>query len=137
MCIHRNLSILDNQCNTCSVHRRSWHGPPPFFPNFLFTNLFSIQFLYFFIISSLFPYFNLFVSIFIHSYVNIKLHVSTLYRYYCPQDGLLVSIQYNTIQYNTIQYNTIQCNAMQCNAMQCNAMQYNTIQYNTIHFYSN
>jgi hypothetical protein len=29
-------------------------------------------------IFSLFPYFNLFVSIFIQSYVNIKLHVSTL-----------------------------------------------------------
>ena len=52
----------------------------PLFSNFLFTNLFSIKFLYFFIISSLFPYFNLFVSIFIQSYVNIKLHVSTLYR---------------------------------------------------------
>jgi hypothetical protein len=26
------------------------------------------------------PYFNMFVSIFIQSYVNIKLHVSTLYR---------------------------------------------------------
>ena len=51
--------------------------PPPFFLMFLF----SIKFLYFFIISSLFPYFNLFVSIFIQSYVNIKLHVSTLYRY--------------------------------------------------------
>jgi hypothetical protein len=50
---------------------------PPF-SNFLFTNLFSIKFLYFFIISSLFPYFNLFVSIFIQSYANIKLHVSTL-----------------------------------------------------------
>ena len=50
----------------------------PFFSNFLFTNLFSIKFLYFFIISSLFPYFNLYVSIFIQSYVNIKLHVSTL-----------------------------------------------------------
>ena len=34
---------------------------PPF-SNFLFANLFSIKFLYFFIISSLFPYFNLFVS---------------------------------------------------------------------------
>jgi hypothetical protein len=45
------------------------HHPP--FSNFLFTNLFSITFLYFFIISSLFPYFNLFVSIFIQ-YVNIK-----------------------------------------------------------------
>ena len=53
----------------------------PLFSNFLFTNLFSIKFLYFFIISSLFPYFNLFVSIFIQSHVNIKLHVSTLYRY--------------------------------------------------------
>ena len=62
-------------------YRRSWHGPPPLFFNFLFTNLFSIKFIYFFIISSLFPYFNLFVSIFIQSYVNIKLHVSTLYRW--------------------------------------------------------
>jgi hypothetical protein len=49
---------------------------PPTFFNFLFTNLFSIKFIYFFIISSLFPYFNLFVSIFIQSYVNIKLHVN-------------------------------------------------------------
>ena len=48
------------------------------FTNFRFTNLFSLKFLYFFIISSLFPYFNLFVSIFIRSYANIKLHVSTL-----------------------------------------------------------
>ena len=53
------------------------HSPPPF-SNFLFTNLFSITFLYFFIVSTLFPYFNLFVSIFIQSYANIKLHVSTL-----------------------------------------------------------
>jgi hypothetical protein len=53
----------------------------PLFSNFLFTNLFSIRFLYFFIISSLFLYFNLFVSVLIQSYVNIKLHVSTLYRY--------------------------------------------------------
>ena len=50
----------------------------PLFSNILFTNLFSIKFLHFFIISF---YFNLFVSIFIQSYVNIKLHVSTLYRY--------------------------------------------------------
>jgi hypothetical protein len=55
---------------------RTYHPP---FSNFLITNLFSIKFLYFFIISSLFPYFNLFVSIFIQFYVNIKLHVSTLY----------------------------------------------------------
>ena len=58
---------------------RSTDHPP--FSNFLFFNLFSIKFLYFFIISSLFPYFNLFVSIFMHYYVNIKLHVSTLYCY--------------------------------------------------------
>ena len=55
------------------------HRPAtPLFSNFLFTNLFSITFLYFFINSSLFPYFNLFVSIFIQSYVNIKLPESTL-----------------------------------------------------------
>ena len=54
--------------------------PPPFFSNFLFTNLFSIKFRYFFMISSFFPYFNLFVSIFIQSYVNNNFHVSTLYR---------------------------------------------------------
>jgi hypothetical protein len=63
-----------------STGTRDTDLPPPFFSNFLFTNLFSIKFLYFFIISSLFPYFNLFVSIFIQSYANIKLHVSTLYR---------------------------------------------------------
>jgi hypothetical protein len=62
-----------------STGARGTDQPP--FSNFLFTNLFSIKFLYFFIISSLFPYFNLFVSIFIQYYVNIKLHVSTLYRY--------------------------------------------------------
>ena len=54
--------------------------PPPF-SNFLFTNLFSIKFLYFFIISSLFPYFNLFVSVFIQYYANNNLHALTLYRY--------------------------------------------------------
>ena len=58
----------------CFMHRRSWHGSPPF-SNFLFTNLFSIKL---FIISSLFHYFNLFVPIFIQSYANIKLHGSTL-----------------------------------------------------------
>jgi hypothetical protein len=31
------------------LHRRSWHGPPPF-SNFLFTNLFSIKCLYFFLL---------------------------------------------------------------------------------------
>ena len=47
-----------------STGARGTDHPP--FSNFLFTNLFSIKFLYFFIISSLFPYFNLLVSIFIN-----------------------------------------------------------------------
>ena len=70
-----NISAHGN----CNTGARGTDLPLPLFSNFLFTNLFSITFLYFFIISSLFPYFNLFVSIFIQSYVNIKLHVSTLY----------------------------------------------------------
>jgi hypothetical protein len=57
----------------------------PLFTNFLFTNLFSIKKNYFFIISSLFPYFNLFVSIFIQSYVNNNFHVSTLSIYIAMQ----------------------------------------------------
>jgi hypothetical protein len=51
---------------------RNYH--PPFFFYFLFTYLFSIEFLYFFIISTLFPHFNLFMSIYIQSYVNSNLH---------------------------------------------------------------
>jgi hypothetical protein len=42
--------------------------PPPLFSNFLFTNLFSIKFLYFFIISSLFPYFI--IQTIGHVYIN-------------------------------------------------------------------
>jgi hypothetical protein len=55
--------------------------PPPFFSLsvYVFTYLFSIKYLYFFIISTLFPHFNLFVSIFKQSYVYSILHVSTLY----------------------------------------------------------
>ena len=74
-------------CFTCfqpqALVARTYH-PLFFFSNFPFTNFFSIKFLYFFIISSLFPYFNLFVSIFTQSYANNNLHVSTLqalYRY--------------------------------------------------------
>jgi hypothetical protein len=49
---------------------------PPFFScNFLFTNLFSITFLYLFIILSLFPYFNLFVSIF-QPYIDLAYQYS-------------------------------------------------------------
>ena len=72
-----SLSMNCDRSVVSSTGARGTDHPP--FSNFPFTNLFSIKFLYFFIISSLFPYFNLFVSIFIQSYVNIKLHVSTLY----------------------------------------------------------
>ena len=71
---HAPVNVTDFSIG--STGARGTDHPP--FLNFLFTNLFSIKFLYFFIISSLFPYFNLFVSIFIQSYVNIKLHVSIL-----------------------------------------------------------
>jgi hypothetical protein len=74
-----SLSMNCDRSVVSSTGARGTDHPP--FSNFPFTNLFSIKFLYFFIISSLFPYFNLFVWIFIQSYVNIKLHVSTLYRY--------------------------------------------------------
>jgi hypothetical protein len=79
-----NLMLTSNcMCRPyIDTNKRSWHGlTAPLFSNFLLTNLFSIKFLYFFIISSLFPYFNLFVSIFVQSYANIKLYVPTLYRY--------------------------------------------------------
>ena len=70
---------------------RTYH-PHPLFSNFLFTNLFSMKFLYFFIISSLFPYFNFFVSIFIQSYANNKLHVSrySILHKACNSAGLKI-----------------------------------------------
>jgi hypothetical protein len=68
--------------------------PSPFFI-FQFTYLFSIKFLYFFIISSVFPYFNLFVSIFIQSYVNSNLHVSTLYL--CMKTVILILYKKNDV----------------------------------------
>ena len=55
----------ENNINVKSTGARGTDHPS--FCNFLFTNLFPIKYLYFFIISSLFPYFNLFVSIFIQS----------------------------------------------------------------------
>ena len=65
--------------STCKIHRRSWHGITTPFLTFCLHIYFRQTFLYFFIISSLFPYFKLIVSIFIQSYVNSNLHVSTLY----------------------------------------------------------
>jgi hypothetical protein len=65
------------------LHRRLWYWLTtfPLFLSFLFANLFSITFLYFFSISTFLPYINLFVSIFIQFYANNNLHVSTLYIY--------------------------------------------------------
>ena len=61
-------------------HRHSWYGlTTSLFANFLLDKFIFNKISLFLIISSLFLYFNLFVSIFIQSYVNIKLHVSTLY----------------------------------------------------------
>ena len=82
--------LCDKDCQWLAIGRwfshvsstgaRGTDHPP--FSNFLFTNLFSIKFLYLFIISSLFPYFNLFVSIFIQSYVNINIAcVNHIYVY--------------------------------------------------------
>ena len=73
------LKLMQGQLPTETTGARGTDLQTPLFSNFLFTNLFSITFLYFFIISSLFPYFNLFVSISMQSYVNSNLHVSTLY----------------------------------------------------------
>ena len=64
--VHMDLWSRWTKNRAQALVARTYHHP--FFSNFLFTNLFSIKFLYFFIISSLFPYFNLFVSIFIQSY---------------------------------------------------------------------
>jgi hypothetical protein len=50
--------------------------------NFMFANLFSITFLYFFTISSLFSYFNLFLSIFIQSYG----YTTTFYWWRKPEE---------------------------------------------------
>ena len=54
--------------------------PSPF-SNFLFAYLFSMEFLYFVIIKFhlFFPYFDLFVSVFMQSCVNSDCHVSILY----------------------------------------------------------
>ena len=54
-CIQENIKFVK------TTGTRGTDLPPPFFSNFLFTDLFSIKFLYFFIISYLFPYFNLII----------------------------------------------------------------------------
>ena len=71
------------------IIRRAWHGitPPPFssnFSNFPFTYLFSIKILYFFIISSLFPYFNLFIFVYnlmlAATFLTFRLHTSIYFQ---------------------------------------------------------
>jgi hypothetical protein len=63
-CRHRHVHITGAGCTD--------HPP---FSNFLFTNLFSMKFLYFFIISSFFPYFNLLVLIFIHWHEQVTIYL--------------------------------------------------------------
>ena len=75
--IHLNMNLFEAQALVART--------TPQFLTFCLQIYFSMKFLYFFIISSLFPYFNLFVSIFIQYYVNIKLHVSTLYTLSCTR----------------------------------------------------
>ena len=58
--------------------------PPPFF-YFLFTYLFSIKCLYFFIISTLFPYFNLLMSILMQFYMFTQ-------TYMCRPQALVARI---------------------------------------------
>jgi hypothetical protein len=74
---------------------RTYH---PLFSNFLFTNLFSIKFLYFFIISSLFPYFNLFVKVYLDNIevrtVNVNRYVLLLFKVY------LDNIEVRTVNVN-------------------------------------
>jgi hypothetical protein len=52
ICMNKHVGIKVSLF-ACFMYRRSWHGPPPF-SNFLFTNLFSIKFLYFILIFHLF-----------------------------------------------------------------------------------
>ena len=76
----------------------SFHQPLPNMVQRLFADVINdaIWFmnihLFFLIILSFFLYFNLFVSIFIQSYVNIKLHVTTLYRIACDVDKYLYRV---------------------------------------------
>jgi hypothetical protein len=70
-----NLNMM-NIYEESTINFWIWRNYPPlffFFITFCFTYLYSIKFLYFFINSYRFPYFNLFVSIFIQSYVNVNL----------------------------------------------------------------
>ena len=52
---HNAMLTSNDPHGECTGARGTDHSP---FSYFLFTNLFSIKFLYFFIISSLFPYFK-------------------------------------------------------------------------------
>ena len=71
-------SYVNINLHLSTTGTRGTELPSPCF-NFLFYIFIFNKILYFFFISCCFPYFNLFVSIFIQSYVNTNLHVSTLY----------------------------------------------------------
>ena len=87
------ISIMFIQLSQALVARNYHNLSPPLFSNFLFTYLFSKKILYFVIIKFhlFFPYFTLFVSISIQSYVFSNYRVSILYLQintwpfsYCP-----------------------------------------------------
>jgi hypothetical protein len=83
----------------------------PSFSNFLFTNLFSIEFLYFFIISSLFPYFNLFVSIFIiwHWKKTIKPQALSVYKFIFNKISLLFHLFFLILKFVRVNIHAILC----------------------------
>ena len=74
------------------MYRSSWYRINTTLFNCLFTYLFS-TFMY--IISSLFPLFNSFLSIFIQFYVNNNVHVSTLwiFRVYIGSTAFLLQVR--------------------------------------------
>ena len=69
-------SYVNINLHLSTTGTRGTELPSPFF-NFLFYIFIFNEILYFFFISSCFPSFNLLMSKFMQSYLNINLHVST------------------------------------------------------------
>ena len=80
---HENITIftptkLTVNNDSVDSHRRSWHGPTSLCSNFLFTNLFSIQFL----ISLLFHLFFLILTCLCQYSYNLMLTTIYMFRPY-------------------------------------------------------
>jgi hypothetical protein len=115
---------------------------PPFFllSVYMFTYLFSIKYLYFFIISTHFPHFNLFVSIFLQSYVNSNLHGSTLYILIIHKARnsetfkivhLLASVTFNSPYSHNIMYQFLKdVHFRLCSCFMHTIKSYNVLNYN-------